>query len=215
HKALYHALVESILEDEDAIDKGVADKLKKRKPDDDRDEGRPTGPDQGLKRKKTCNETEPSKKAKSTETSKGTTKSRPKLIGKSTQAEEIVFKAGDTQDWFKKSERPPTQDLKWNKGKSVENKPTQKWLSDLAKIEKPSKIFDDLMSTLIDFGAFVMKLLQISDLPQDILNNTEGDRYPFDLSKPLPLVKSGNRQIFLVDYFFNNDLAYLQGESTG
>nr|GEV63836.1 hypothetical protein [Tanacetum cinerariifolium] len=169
HKALYHAPVESILEDEDAMDKGVADKLKKRKPDDDRDEGRPTGPDQGLKRKKTCNETEPSKKAKSTETSKGTTKSRPKLIGKSTQAEEIVFKAGDTQDWFKKSERPPTQDPKWNKGKSVENKPTQKWLSDLAKVEKPSKIFDDLMSTLIDFGAFVMKLLQISDLPQDIL----------------------------------------------
>ncbi|GJR26861.1 putative ribonuclease H-like domain-containing protein [Tanacetum coccineum] len=45
-------------------------------------------------------------------------------------------------------------------------------------------------------------------------NNPEGDRYPFDLSKPLPLVKSGNRQIIPVDYFFNNDLAYLQGGST-
>ncbi|GJW14650.1 hypothetical protein Tco_0018783 [Tanacetum coccineum] len=44
HKALYHALMESILEDEDATDKGVADKLKKRKPDDDRDEGPPTRP---------------------------------------------------------------------------------------------------------------------------------------------------------------------------
>ncbi|GJY07700.1 hypothetical protein Tco_0374754, partial [Tanacetum coccineum] len=32
--------------------------------------------------------------------------------------------------------------------------------------------------------------------------------------KPLPLVKSGNRQIVSVDYFFNNDLAYLQGGST-
>ncbi|GKA42870.1 hypothetical protein Tco_0735530 [Tanacetum coccineum] len=42
-------------------------------------------------------------------------------------------------------------------------------------------------------------------------NNPEGDRYPFDLSKPLPLVQSRNRQIVLVDYFFNNDLAYLQG----
>ncbi|GKB84046.1 hypothetical protein Tco_0956318 [Tanacetum coccineum] len=46
------------------------------------------------------------------------------------------------------------------------------------------------------------------------LNNPEGDRYPFDLSKPLPLVKSRIYQIVPVAYFFNNDLAYLQGEST-
>nr|GEX59576.1 ribonuclease H-like domain-containing protein [Tanacetum cinerariifolium] len=44
HKALYHALIESILEDEDAIDKGVTDKSRKRKPDDaDRGEGPPVG----------------------------------------------------------------------------------------------------------------------------------------------------------------------------
>ncbi|GJT76388.1 hypothetical protein Tco_1043113 [Tanacetum coccineum] len=46
-------------------------------------------------------------------------------------------------------------------------------------------------------------------------NNPEGDRYPFDLSKTLPLVMSGNRQIVSDDCFFNNDLAYLQGGSTG
>ncbi|GJV20840.1 hypothetical protein Tco_1369860 [Tanacetum coccineum] len=32
--------------------------------------------------------------------------------------------------------------------------------------------------------------------------------------EPLPLVQSRNCQIVPVDYFFNNDLAYLQGEST-
>nr|GEU59818.1 hypothetical protein [Tanacetum cinerariifolium] len=88
---------------------------------------------------------------------------------------------------------------------------------------KKAKTFDDLMSTPIDFSAFVMNHLQISELTQDILvgpaynilkctcksyveldynmeecykaltdqldwNNPEGDRYPFDLSKPLPLV---------------------------
>ncbi|GJR21025.1 hypothetical protein Tco_0969552 [Tanacetum coccineum] len=41
--------------------------------------------------------------------------------------------------------------------------------------------------------------------------NPEGGDYPFDLTKPLPLVMSGNRQKVLVDYFFNNDLKYLQG----
>ncbi|GKE81336.1 hypothetical protein Tco_1551336, partial [Tanacetum coccineum] len=42
-------------------------------------------------------------------------------------------------------------------------------------------------------------------------DNPEGDDYPFDLTKPLPIVMNGNRQILLVDYFFNNDLKYLQG----
>ncbi|GJW14321.1 hypothetical protein Tco_0018454 [Tanacetum coccineum] len=69
HRALYHPLIESILEDEDAMDKG-------------------------LKRKKKSKDAEPSKKAKSTDTSKGTTKSQPKSTGKSAQPEETVFEAG-------------------------------------------------------------------------------------------------------------------------
>nr|GEV22724.1 vesicle-associated membrane protein 711 [Tanacetum cinerariifolium] len=108
---------------------------------------------------------EPSKKTKSTETSKGTTKSQPKSIAKSAQVEEIVFEAGDTQvpqtlgedmgntdeppivnadlkDWFKKPKRPHTLDLEWNKCKTVDNKPTH---------------------------AFTMNLMQISDLTQEIL----------------------------------------------
>ncbi|GJW86500.1 hypothetical protein Tco_0161840 [Tanacetum coccineum] len=44
--ALYHALIESILGDEDAMKKGVNDKLKKRKPDNaDKDEGPSAGSD--------------------------------------------------------------------------------------------------------------------------------------------------------------------------
>nr|GEZ11705.1 hypothetical protein [Tanacetum cinerariifolium] len=41
--------------------------------------------------------------------------------------------------------------------------------------------------------------------------NPEGGGYPFDLTKPLPLVVNENRQMLLVDYFFNNDPKYLQG----
>ncbi|GJW12129.1 hypothetical protein Tco_1577956 [Tanacetum coccineum] len=44
HGALYHALIESILKDEDAMDKGVANELKKSKTDDaDKDEGPTAG----------------------------------------------------------------------------------------------------------------------------------------------------------------------------
>ncbi|GKE48844.1 hypothetical protein Tco_1480102, partial [Tanacetum coccineum] len=140
-----HALMESILKDEDAMDKGVADKLKKRKPyDADRDEDPPAGPDQGLKRKKTSKDAKPSKKVKSTDTSKCTTKSQPKSTGKPAQAEEIVFDVGDAQmlqnpgedigktnelpsvkadpkDWFKKPKRPPTFYLDWNTSKTVDD----------------------------------------------------------------------------------------------
>ncbi|GJZ08605.1 hypothetical protein Tco_0542888, partial [Tanacetum coccineum] len=42
-------------------------------------------------------------------------------------------------------------------------------------------------------------------------DNPKGGDYPFDLTKPLPLVVNGNHQIVPVDYFFNNDLKYLQG----
>ncbi|GJS03296.1 hypothetical protein Tco_0319804 [Tanacetum coccineum] len=41
--------------------------------------------------------------------------------------------------------------------------------------------------------------------------NPEGGDYPFDLSKPLPLIMHGNRQRVPVEYFINNDLKYLQG----
>ncbi|GJT35986.1 hypothetical protein Tco_0718461 [Tanacetum coccineum] len=75
----------------------------------------------------------------------------------------------DPKDWFKKLERPPTLDLEWNECKTVEDKTTQNWLSDLSTVEKPLIKFDDLMSILIDFSAFVMNRLQISDLTQDIL----------------------------------------------
>ncbi|GKF89141.1 hypothetical protein Tco_0263104, partial [Tanacetum coccineum] len=91
-RALYHALMESIVEDEDA------DKLKKRKPDNaNKDEGASARSDRGLKRQKTSKDTEPSKKAKSIETSKVTSKSQPKSTGKSAQADKTVFEAGDTQ----------------------------------------------------------------------------------------------------------------------
>ncbi|GKG14902.1 hypothetical protein Tco_0354502, partial [Tanacetum coccineum] len=41
-------------------------------------------------------------------------------------------------------------------------------------------------------------------------NNPEGERYPFDLSKPLPLQGPSGHRTVAADYFFNNDLEYLK-----
>ncbi|GJU22012.1 hypothetical protein Tco_1155354 [Tanacetum coccineum] len=41
-------------------------------------------------------------------------------------------------------------------------------------------------------------------------NNPEGDHYPFDLSKPLPLQEHQGRLTIADEYFFNNDLEFLK-----
>ncbi|GJW96437.1 hypothetical protein Tco_0178245 [Tanacetum coccineum] len=66
--------------------------------------------------------------------------------------------------------------------------------------------FNDLMATPIDFSKYCFNALT------DNLdwNNPEGDHYPFDLSKPLPLQGYICYLTVVVDYFFNNDLKYLK-----
>ncbi|GJY72152.1 hypothetical protein Tco_0475855 [Tanacetum coccineum] len=143
------------------------------------------GSDRYFRIPNTSKDVEPSKKEKSTDTSKGATKSQPnpKSTSKFVHAEETVYEAEATEipqnqgdgmgttseqpnvkaapkrDWFKKPARPPTPDLEWNICKSVDDGPTQNWLSDLVKSEKPSKPFNKLMSTPIDFTAFAMNRL--------------------------------------------------------
>nr|GEV04291.1 hypothetical protein [Tanacetum cinerariifolium] len=229
HMALYHALIESILADEDAMDQGVADKQKKRKPvDDNRNEDPPIGPDQGLKRMKTnkdaksskrpkltnqglkrmktSKDAKSSKRPKSTGSSNGNTSSQPKPKSTGddmgTTNEQPNVKAALKKDWFKKPKRPPTPNPEWNQGKSDEDEPTQDWLSDLVKSEKPLFTFNELMCTPIDFSAYAINCLKFRD------------RCPFNLSKPLPLIESRGRQIIRAHYFFNNDLKYRRGGST-
>ncbi|GJV85598.1 hypothetical protein Tco_1525496 [Tanacetum coccineum] len=44
--------------------------------------------------------------------------------------------------------------------------------------------------------------------------NPEGHEYPFDLSKPLPLIENQGLQVVPTNYFINNDLKYLKGGSS-
>ncbi|GJV29940.1 hypothetical protein Tco_1386388 [Tanacetum coccineum] len=65
----------------------------------------------------------------------------------------------------------------------------------------------------------MLAVASISNLPKsasNILedkldwNNPKGDRYPFDLFKPLPLQGPLGHRTVAADYFFNNDLEYLK-----
>ncbi|GJZ34994.1 hypothetical protein Tco_0580811 [Tanacetum coccineum] len=64
NKTLYHALMESLIADENDMDQGVDDLIKQKKrphDDEDRDQDPPAGPDQGLKKRKTSRDAQPSK----------------------------------------------------------------------------------------------------------------------------------------------------------
>nr|GEW21327.1 integrase, catalytic region, zinc finger, CCHC-type, peptidase aspartic, catalytic [Tanacetum cinerariifolium] len=172
--------------------------------------------------------TSPKTKDSSPMSSKGS-KSQPKSSGKSVHAEEPEFEVGDTntpqgqegnqgndndeprtesasrRTWFTKPSCPqePTY-LDKNKDKTPQKGPTQNWLMTHAastSTGKSLKEFDELMSTPIDFSSYILNGLKIKNLTQE---NPEGGDYPFDLSKPLPLITRRNRHI-------NNDLKYLQG----
>ncbi|GJQ96687.1 hypothetical protein Tco_0007826 [Tanacetum coccineum] len=160
--------------------------LKRSREDKDKDEDPPVGPNQGLNKKKTSKDAEPSRGSKSKESksssSKGS-KAQSKSSGKSAQEEEPVFEtdqggniedqpnveATPMNDWFKKPERPLTPNLDWIATKSVDSRPPQKWLSRIDQVEKPPLTFDEMMSTHIDFSAYVMHNLKIDNLIQEIL----------------------------------------------
>ncbi|GKE15437.1 hypothetical protein Tco_1423014 [Tanacetum coccineum] len=164
HGALYHALMESILEDEDAMDKGVVDKLKKIKPDD------------SAQAEETVFE------ARDTQV--------PQNLGEDTsKTNEIPTIKADPNDWFKKPKIPPNPDPEWNTGKTVDDGPTQNWLSisDLTKADLVGPVYNLLKGTCKSY---------------------------VELEYNMEEFESRNCLIIPADYFFNNDLAYLQGGST-
>ncbi|GKA21714.1 hypothetical protein Tco_0701703 [Tanacetum coccineum] len=134
-----------------------------------------------------------SKESKSTSSSKGTSHLQHKSSGKSAHAEEPSHTVDDSGvqqnqefdtgnndeqpddeaaskvDWYKKPEQPPTPDPDWDKRQHVDFRPPQTWISNIARAEKPPTSFDELMDTPIDFSAFVMNRLNITNLTQELL----------------------------------------------
>ncbi|GKB29864.1 hypothetical protein Tco_0869265 [Tanacetum coccineum] len=151
------------------------------------------GSDRGLKKRKTSKDAEPTKGPKTKESQSGSskgTKSQPKSSGKFVQSEELEFevansdmpqdqegnlgndeeepkeKVASKRDWFTKPTQPqePTNP-DWNVGKTLQQGQNQSWLMTLASFaDKPSKTFDELMSTPIDFSAYIMNGLKITNL---------------------------------------------------
>ncbi|GKC43579.1 hypothetical protein Tco_1061301 [Tanacetum coccineum] len=177
HRDCYEGLIKSYdLNKSLFFTYGKVYSLKRSRKDKDKDEDPSAGSDRGLKKRKTSKDAKPTKGPKAKESQSGSSKgnkSQSKSSGKSVQSEEPEFeeKVATKHDWFTKPTQPqePT-DPHWNVDKTPQQGHNQSWLMTLASYaEKPSKTFDELMSTLIDFSAFIMNDLKINNLTQETL----------------------------------------------
>ncbi|GJX91613.1 hypothetical protein Tco_0344939 [Tanacetum coccineum] len=122
----------------------------------------------------------------------------------------------DNSTWFKQPPRLETLDPEWNKDLNVDDEPEQNWFNYKEKASKDPVKFDDLMGSTIDFSNFIKNRLKKDKITKAYLEglidwtNPEGDRCPYDLSKPLPLQGPSGYLTIPVDFFFNNDLEYLK-----
>ncbi|GKB84207.1 hypothetical protein Tco_0956479, partial [Tanacetum coccineum] len=201
----------------DLVEKSVKDTIKdeRDREDKDNDEDPPARSDQGLKKQKTSKDAEPSRAEEPVSEIADTEMplNQGEYLGNTDN--QLNVKAASKDDWFKKPERPSTPDSDWNTTKSIGFRPPQTWISKIAKAGKPPLTFDELMSTPIDFSAYILHNLKFENLTQEhlvgpafnLLKGTFED-------KPLPLIENQGRQVVPAKYFINNNLEYLKGGSS-
>ncbi|GJT71172.1 hypothetical protein Tco_1030458 [Tanacetum coccineum] len=109
--------------------------------------------------------------------------------------------------WHRNPSGPPTPDREWHKTKTIDNRPPQPWIIQMAQAAGTQSSFNEFLATPIDFSAFIMHRLKIDNLTQEATNdrldwhNPKGKPYPHDLSKPLPLIQNEQgRQTKAADY---------------
>ncbi|GKE53504.1 hypothetical protein Tco_1488660, partial [Tanacetum coccineum] len=159
---------ESYNSDKDIISSyGDVVTLKRGRDDQDKDEEPSAGLSRGSKRRRSGKEAESSKEpthkeSKSTSFLKSASRSQPKSSGKSAHAEEHGQKVDDLED-------QPHQEFNTGNDNTVDNRPPQPWITQLAQAASIQSSFNEFLATPIDFSAFIMNRLKIENMTQDVL----------------------------------------------
>nr|GFA42965.1 hypothetical protein [Tanacetum cinerariifolium] len=238
---LYKALVDAYKADKTILESyGDTAILKRRRGDDDDQEGPSAGSDRGSKRQREGGEHElagtpfePATRSASRSTTG--TQSRQMSASESAFAEEPV------QTTCQMDEPPHSVFETAIQGSA------QTWISELAKQADSRSSFNELLDTPIDFSNFIMNRLGVDTLTPELLAeptyelirgsctslteleyhleevykattdqldwiNPEGQQYPHNLLQPITLIPdSQGRHVIPFAHFINNDLEYLQG----
>ncbi|GJY33090.1 hypothetical protein Tco_0417559 [Tanacetum coccineum] len=203
----------------------------------DKDEEPFAGSNRGTKRRRSGKE-ESSKEAtqkesKSTSSSKGATRSQPKPSGKSAQAKEHGPRVDDLEEPSHQKfntgndDVSPARELAQASGtQSTFNKFLATPIDFFAFIINRLKInnltqdvltgptYDLMKGTCKSVVELEYHLEEVFKATHDQLDwhNPEGRSYPYDLSKPIPLIQNARgRQVIPFDHFINNDLEFLTG----
>nr|GEX37717.1 hypothetical protein [Tanacetum cinerariifolium] len=188
---LYKALVDAYECDKIILDTyGDTVTLKRRRDDEDKDEEPSAGSDRGSKRRRAGKEPE------STSTVKEKTS---KTSGKSIEGaadDQPVAEASQNPGWFQKQTKPPTPDHTLTP--ELLAGPTYELMKGSCK-------------SLVELEFFLEEVYKAT-IDQLDWNNPEGQQYPHNLLKPLPLIpNSRGRHVIPFDHFINNDFEYLRG----
>ncbi|GJR10377.1 hypothetical protein Tco_0793029 [Tanacetum coccineum] len=237
HQKLYDVLMDSLLVDEDDMDKQyeVQPTQKKRHHND---EDPPKDDDKDTKKrrkntdassKKDKDQAESSKENKDTFEPSKTKKvvdAEESIQDAAVDAEELTQDVGapnqDKSKWFKQDvvERTKTPDTCWFKEPNVYDAPKQNWFNEMNCLQKDKLTKADLEGpafTLLK-GNFKNNIELEYNLEQCYLAltvqidwaNPEGGKCPYDLSKTLPFQGPPGYKTIPVDFFFNKDLEYLK-----
>ncbi|GJV06425.1 hypothetical protein Tco_1344081 [Tanacetum coccineum] len=145
-KNLYNALIESYNSDKDLFASyGDVVTLKRGRDDQDKDEEPCTGSNRGTKQRRS---------------------------GKEESSKEATQKESKSTSSSKGSQ---TLDREWNKTKTVDDRPPQSWMTQLAQASGTQSSFNEFLSTPIDFSAFIMNRLKLNNLTQDVLTGLTYD----------------------------------------
>ncbi|GJW88203.1 hypothetical protein Tco_0163543 [Tanacetum coccineum] len=174
-----------------------------RRDDQDKDKEPSAGSNRVIKQRRSGKE-ESSKEAtqkesKSTSSSKGASRYQPKSSGKSAQAEDHGPRVDDLEEplhqefntgnddvslireiiaiderlWNPLGSQTPNRE--WNKTKTVDDRPPQTWMTQLAQASGTQSSFNEFLATPIDFSAFILNRLKLNNLTQDVLTGPTYD----------------------------------------
>ncbi|GJY46585.1 hypothetical protein Tco_0435648 [Tanacetum coccineum] len=208
-KNLYKALVDAYESDKLILDTyGDTVSFKRSRDDEDKDEEPFTGSNRGSKRRRARKEPE------STSPQKEKTS---KTIGKSTKGSKSHHKPvqpwlstlaqkEDTRESFNELMDTPLDFLAF-----VMNRLKVDTLTPELLAGPTFELMKGSCKSLVELEYFFEEVYKATTNKLD-WNNPEGQQYPHDLRKSLPLIpNSQGRQVIPFDHFINNDLAYLSG----
>nr|GEU30245.1 hypothetical protein [Tanacetum cinerariifolium] len=128
-----------------------------------------------------------------------------------------IAKASQHPEWFQKQTKPLTPDRAWNK-----TLPTtyETFLMNRLKVDTLTlellvgptyELMKGSCKSIVELEFFLEEVYKATTDQLD-WNNPEGQQYPHDLLKPLPLLpNSRGCRVIPFDHFISNDLEYLRG----